>query len=391
MSDAKKVVVQLPGIAKAPSIARRYELELEALAPIGAKLVELETWDEEKFVELAKDADAILTSWGVPIGRRAIEQLERCIIIGVGSIGVDMIDVEAATEAGIVVTNTPDVFIEEVADHTLMFLLAQAKLLKTLMRFTEEGRWFEMRPVPSAIPRLWGQTLGLLGFGNVATAVARRASAFGLRMIACDPYVSELKMTAGGAEPVGFDELLARSDYLSIHAPENSETRHILGAAQFAAMKPTAVLINTARGALVDEAALIEALKSGEIAGAALDVTEKEPPDKDNPLRTMQNVMLTPHSASASTRMRKATRRRAAREVALALSGRWPMSCVNPEVLPKSPLEQWQPISMSQGVFARGRPDPRYGMVSRPCHLMRVMTWSPDHVIGRTPCCGMVS
>ena len=349
MSDAKKVVVQLPGIAKAPSIALRYELELEALTAIGVELVEGEKWDEDRFIELAKDADGILTSWGVPIRRRAIEKLERCVVIGVGSIGVDMVDVEAATEAGIVVTNVPDVFIEEVADHTLMFLLAQNRVLKTLMRFSEEGRWYEMRPVPSAIPRLWGQTIGLLGFGNVATAVARRAKPFGLRIIACDPYVSELKMPAEGVEPVLFQDLLERSDYLSIHAPDNSETHHIVGTAEFKAMKSTAVLINTSRGPLVDEAALIKALENGEIAGAGLDVTEKEPPDKDNPLRTMENVLLTPHTASASTRMRKETRRRAAREVALALTGRWPLSCVNPDVLPRSPLQRWQPHSMNRG------------------------------------------
>ena len=349
MSDAKTVVVQLPGLAKSPSIALRYELELEALTAIGAELIESEKWDEDNFIERARNADGIITSWGVPIRRRVIEQLKRCVVIGVGSIGVDMIDVDAATEAGIVVTNVPDVFIEEVADHAMMFLLAQSKLLKTLMRFSEEGRWFEMRPVPSAIPRLWGQTLGLLGFGNVATAVARRAQAFGLQCIAYDPYVSELKMTGEGVEPVAFQELLERSDYLSIHAPDNAETRHILGAAELKAMKSTAVLINTSRGPLVDEAALIKALDSGEIAGAGLDVTEQEPPEKDNPLRNMENVLLTPHTASASTRMRQVTRRRAAREVALALSGRWPLSCVNPHVVPRSPLERWQPYSMNRG------------------------------------------
>ncbi len=349
MSDAKKVLIQLSGIAKNQNIAKRYEIELELLSAIGAELIESDDFDEDKFIELARDADAILTSWGVPIRRNAIEQLNKCVVIGVGSIGVDMVDVEAATEHGIVVTNTPDIFIEEVADHTMMFLLAQSKLLKTMMRFCEEGRWFEMRPVPSAIPRLWGETLGLLGFGNVGSAVARRAKPFGIHVIAHDPYVSELKMTGEGVEPVNFRELIERSDYLSIHAPDNSETRHLLGADHFKAMKPTARIINTSRGPLIDEQALIKALQDGEIAGAALDVTEKEPPEKDSPLRTMENVLLTPHSASASTRMRIETRRRAAREVALALSGRWPMSCVNPQVLPRSPLQRWQPVSMHRG------------------------------------------
>lgn len=349
MAEVKRVVVQLPGIAKGPSIAKRYELELESLEPIGAELIESETRDEDAFIELAREADGILTSWGVTLNSRIIGELKRCVVIGVGSIGVDMVDVEAATEAGIVVTNTPDIFIEEVADHAMMFLLAQNKLLKTLMRFSEEGRWFEMRPVPSEIPRLWGQTLGLLGFGNVGCAVARRAKAFGLRIIAHDPYVSELKMTGYDVEPVSFTELLERSDYLSIHAPHNEGTHHLLGEAEFKAMKSTAVIINTSRGPILDEDAFIKALDEGEIAGAGLDVTEREPPKKDNPLRSMENVYLTPHTASASTRMRQETRRRAAREVALVLSGRWPLSCVNPEVLPRTPLHRWQPYSMDHG------------------------------------------
>lgn len=349
MANTKKVVVQLPGQAKAPNIAKRYELELEELDSIGVELVESETFEEDEFIELARDADGILTSWGVRMNQRVIRELKQCVIIGVGSIGVDMVDVDAATEAGIVVTNTPDIFIEEVADHAMMLLLAQNKLLKALMGFAEEGRWFEMRPVPSAIPRLWGQTLGLLGFGNVGVAVARRAMPFGLHVIAHDPYVSELKMTGEGVEPVSFQELIERSDYLSIHAPDNPGTHHLLGEAEFKAMKPTARIINTARGALMDEKALIKALENEEIAGAGLDVTEQEPPEKDNPLRTMENVVLTPHTASASTRMRQETRRRAAREVALVLSGRWPMSCVNPHVLPRTPLVRWQPYSMGIG------------------------------------------
>jgi D-3-phosphoglycerate dehydrogenase len=349
MPEAKKVVVQLPRKDKAPSIAKRYELELEALDPIGVELIESETFDEEKFIELAKDADGILTSWGVRLNSNVIDNLNKCVIIGVGSIGVDMVDVEAATEAGIVVTNTPDIFIGEVADHAMMLLLAQNKVLKRLMGFCEEGRWFEMRSVPSEIPRLWGQTLGLLGFGNVGVGVARRAQPFGMHVIAHDPYVSELKMSDEHVEPVSFKELIERSDYLSIHAPDNPGARHLVGEPELKAMKSTAFIINTARGPLIDEQALIKALQDGEIAGAGLDVAEQEPPKKDNPLRTMDNVIMTPHTASASTRMRIETRRRAAREVALALSGRWPMSCVNPDVLPRTPLYRWQPYSMNRG------------------------------------------
>jgi D-3-phosphoglycerate dehydrogenase len=260
-----------------------------------------------------------------------------------------MVDVEAATAAGIVVTNVPDVFIEEVADYAMMLLLNVSRLTPTMVQMARDGRWYQARPLLSRIPRVMGQTLGLFAFGNVARCTARRAKAFGMHVIAYDPYVSELEMSALGVEPVTFAELLARSDYLSIHAPHNEETEHAIDAAALARMQPTAIVVNTARGPIIDEKALIEALRSGTIAGAGLDVLEQEPPSPDNPLLHMENVVVTPHVASASTRMRPETRRRAAREVALVLKGRWPMSCVNPTVLPKVPLERWQPYPMSRG------------------------------------------
>jgi D-3-phosphoglycerate dehydrogenase len=189
----------------------------------------------------------------------------------------------------------------------------------------------------------------LYGFGNVAHCMARRAKPFGLHLIAHDPYVSEVEVTGAGVEPVGFGELLARSDYISIHAPHNEGTYHAFDAGAFARMKPAAVIVNTARGPIIDEAALVEALQGGVIAGAGLDVLEQEPPAADNPLLTMENVVVTPHVASATTRMRPETRRRVGREVALVLNGRWPMSCVNPTVLPRVPLERWQPYPMGRG------------------------------------------
>ena len=349
MADQKKVVVQLPHFAKVGDVNKRYGLELEALEPIGATIVEVKAENEEEFIEGARDADALITSWGMNITRNIIDNLDKCIAIGVASIGVDMVDVEAATDAGIVVTNTPDVFIEEVADHAIMLFLSSARRSKQMDRMVRSGDWFKGRPILSDIPRLWGQTFGLLGFGNVARATARRAKVFGTHVIAHDPYVTELKMTGEGIEPVSFGELLERSDYLSVHLPLNSETHHILSTRQFQAMKSTAVVINTGRGPLIDEAALIEALQNEEIAAAGLDVLEKEPPDPENPLFAMPNVILSPHVASATTRMRPACRRRAAREVAMALSGRWPMSCVNPTVLPRVALERWQPYPMERG------------------------------------------
>ncbi len=348
MTNRKKVAVQLPAVAQEAPVSERYALELEALAPI-ADIVEVDGSSVASFLEGARDADALITSWGIRIDKQIIAGLENCVVIGVGSVGVDMVDVDAATEAGIVVTNVPDVFIEEVADHTLMFILACARRSRIMDKMVREGDWFKGRPVLNEIPRLWGQTLGLFSFGNVATAVARRAKPFGMNVIAYDPYVSELKMTREGVEPVSFAELLERSDYLSTHSGLNEETRGRFSTAEFQAMKTTAAIINCGRGPVIDEQALIAALQSGEIAAAGLDVLEKEPPASDNPLLSMDNVLLSPHAASATTRMRPETRRRTGREVALALTGRWPMSSVNPTVLPRTRLEQWQPVPMERG------------------------------------------
>jgi D-3-phosphoglycerate dehydrogenase len=342
----KTVGIQLPKQAQNQTVEQRWALELEGLAPV-ADIVEIRADTPAEFAAGVGGLDAIITSWGLQIDRQVIGALKRCVVIGVGSVGVDMVDIEAATAAGIVVTNVPDVFIEEVADHAMMLLLDVARRTTLMARMAREGDWYGARPILSRTPRLLGQTLGLFAFGNVARCAARRAKAFGLRVIAYDPYVSELEITAAGVEPVGFGELLERSDFLSIHAPLNDETFHAIDAAALARMKRTAIVINTARGPLIDEPALIEALTGGVIAGAGLDVLEAEPPSGNNPLLTMENVLVTPHVASATTRMR--TRRRVGREVALVLRGRWPMSCVNPTVLPRVALERWQPYPMSRG------------------------------------------
>ena len=346
--NRKKVVAQLPAHVRPGDVAERYGPELEALSPI-ADLVEVQGSDAEAFARGARDADAIITSWGIQFDREIIARLEKCVVIGVGSVGVDMVDVAAATDAGIVVTNVPDVFIEEVADHAMMLLLAAGRRIRVMEKTIVSGDWYRGRGVLEAVPRLMGQTLGLFAYGNIARCTARRAMAFGMRVIAHDPYVSELTLSEDGVEPVGFTELLERSDYLSIHAPLNEETRHRFDAEAFARVKPTAVLINTARGPIVDESALIDALNGGQLAAAGLDVLEIEPIQQDNPLLQMDNVVLTPHVASATSRMRPETRRRVGREVALVLRNRWPRSCVNPTVLPKVPLERWQPYPMNRG------------------------------------------
>lgn len=340
--------MQLPRAAEVANLEQRYSLELEALAPI-ADIVEVASPSADAFVEGAADCDAVITSWGIRLDESVVSRLDKCVVIGLGSVGVDMVDVEAATEAGIVVTNTPDVFIEEVADHAMMLLLASIRRTKEQNIFAAGGDWFKGRPQLNHVPRLMGRTLGLVSFGNVARCTAARAKAFGLNVIAYDPYVSELTIGEAGVEPVGWSELLARADYISVHSPHNEETHHSLNTEAFAQMKDGVVVVNTARGPIIKEADLIEALESGKVQAAGLDVLEKEPPDADNPLLAMPNVIVTPHVASASTRMRPTARRRVGREVSLVLRGKWPMSCVNPTVLPKTPLERWQPYPMNRG------------------------------------------
>ena len=298
-----------------------YALELEALRPLGAEIVEVDAKSEDDFVTAAREADALYAK-GRRITKKIIDGLERCRVISLGSVGVDSVDVAAATARGVPVTNVPDTFIEEVA---------------------------EGRPLLYQFPRLMGQTLGLVAFGHVARGVATRAKPFGLRVIAYDPFVEELTMSRYGVEPVSLPELLAQADIVSMHAPSTPSAQHMLREEHFRAMKRTALFVNTGRGPTVDEPALIKALQEGWIAGAGLDVLEEEPVTASNPLLKMDNVILTPHVASASARFDPVRLRRVGQEIALVLSGRWPMSCVNPAVLDKSGLARWQPHSMERG------------------------------------------
>ena len=349
MTDgSKRFTVAVQKREGSPFARDGYVYEREALDPIGAEIVEVAAQTDEEFVAGARGADAIMGA-GRRMTAEIIAGLERCRVIGLASVGADTVDVEAATKAGIVVTNVPDVFVEDVADHTLALMLAAHRKLKLMDRLMRDGNWRDARPALSESPRLWGLTVGLISFGNIARAVARRCQPFGLHVIAFDPYVSELTLTGERVEPVGFREMLERSDFVSMHAPLNAETRHMMSDAQFAAMKPSAIFVNNGRGPTVDEAALIRALESGAIAGAALDVFEVEPTPADNPLLTMDTVVATPHVASATSRMLPETRRRAGREIATVLQGRWPRSAVNPTVLPRSELQRWQPYPMERG------------------------------------------
>jgi D-3-phosphoglycerate dehydrogenase / 2-oxoglutarate reductase len=325
-----------------------YGYEMEALVPIDAEIYEIPAGSEEEFIAAAKDADALYAK-GRPITKKMIDGLARCKIISLGSVGVDSVDVDAATAKGIPVTNCPDTFIEEVADHAMRLILATHGRLVEQDRMVREGRWAEGRPALLKIPRLRGLTLGLIAFGHVARAVALRAQPFGLHIIAYDPYVEEMVMTERGVEPVSLPELLARADIISMHSPATASAQRMIRDEHFAQMKPTAIYVSTGRGPTTDEAALIKALDERMIAAAGLDVLEQEPPGGNNPLLKMDNVILTAHVASATARFDPARRRRVGLELSLALTGRWPMSCVNPSVLAGGGLRRWQPVSMERG------------------------------------------
>ena len=339
-----KIVIQ-----RSPSAAGfqlgNYDLEMEALAQLEVEIKEIVSEDEDEFIAEARDADAVYVQ-RVNLTRRAIESLESCKVISTASVGVDKIDVAAATERGIPVTNVPDIFIEEVADHTMVLILATYRRVTLMDSMARDERWSQGRSVLNAFPRLFGMTLGLISFGNIARAVAHRAAPFGLRILAHDPYLSELAMTKAGVEPVGLTELLQRSDIVSMHAPATRETHHMMGEEQFRLMSPHSIFVNTSRGDTVDEKALTRALDEKWISAAGLDVLEQEPPDAGNPILEMENVILSPHVGSASARMDPERRRRVGREIALVLRGRWPRACVNPSVLPESGLVRWKPYSM---------------------------------------------
>ena len=325
-----------------------HSLEMETLANIGAEIVEV-SGSEDDLVRAAVDADAIYGKGRPRITAKVIQAGKKLKVVSLGSVGVDTVDVDAATALGIPVTNVPDTFIEEVADHAMTLILASWRRLVVQDQMVRKGDWAKARPMLYQFPRLMGMTLGFISFGHVARAVAKRAQPFGFQMLAYDPYIEELVMSGHGVQPVGYDELLQRSDIVSMHAPGTKDAHHMMKEQHFRKMKKTALFVNTGRGATVDESAMIKALQEGWIAGAGLDVLETEPVGHNNPLLGMDNVILTAHVASASNRFDTARKRRVGAELALVLSGKWPRACVTPMVLEKSKLLRWQPFSMERG------------------------------------------
>ena len=256
--------------------------------------------------------------------------MKRCRIISRFGIGVDNVDLAAATSAGIVVTKVPDYCLDEVSDHAVALLLAAVRKIPLSNAHVHAGRWEMKAVVP--IHRLRGTVLGLVGFGRIPQLVAPKAQSFGMRVVACDPFVPEEVFAREGVERVDFADLLKQSDYVSIHTPLLPETRGLFNDDVFRQMKRGAYLVNTARGPIVDEMALARALDEGRLAGAALDVMPQEPP-VGSPLLGRDNVIITPHTSFYSEESLLDLQRKAAEEVVAVLSGRPPRNPVNPEVL----------------------------------------------------------
>lgn len=311
--------------------------EQEVLNKIGVELTLAQCHTEEEVIAACKDADALISQYA-PISRNVIENLEKCKVIARYGVGFNTIDVEAATERGIIVGNVTDYCLDEVSDHTIALLLASARKITALNNAVKKGNWDFNVAVP--VFRLRGRTLGLVGLGNIPRAVAKKAQVFGLDVIAFDPFVPETVASGLGIRLVSLDELCELSDFISVHVPLNQYTKGMISVSEFNKMKKEAFIINTARGPIIDEQALIQALQEEKIAGAALDVLEVEPIAATNPLLNMDNVILTPHAAFYSVEAENELKKKTAQNVADVLSGFYPTYLVNKDVKEKVRLQE---------------------------------------------------
>lgn len=302
---------------------------------------------ESEIIAACAQADAVIGAATYQrFSREVIESLARCrLIVSIG-IGYDNLDVKAATEFGVLTANIPDYCLEEMSDHAMALILASTRKLTTLNSMVKREGW-TTDPEPNAMRHVWpamthlrGQTLGLVGLGRIAQALLSKAKGFGMRLIACDPYVDGSAMTRLGVEKVDLDRLLEESDVISLHAPLTPQTAGMFGPREFARMKPTALLINTARGGLIDHAALYQALVEGKLAGAAIDVVDTLPIMPNDPLLMMENVIVTPHSAHASVSSMMTLLNRPGEEIARVLRGEWPIGLLNPAAKKKY-REKW--------------------------------------------------
>ena len=304
-------------------------LERETLSVCDTELIATHCSTEADVLAATTNADAIITEYA-PITRGVIQAARKCKIISLNAAGYDNVDVKAASDEGVIVANVPDYCYDEVADHAMALLLACARKIVRFCRDTSCKIW-DFKSA-GKIRRIRGQTLGLIGFGGVARNVGRKAKAFGLNIIAYDPYVAEEVFKQEHVERISLEGVLKKADFVSIHIPKTKETEGLIGEKQLRMMKPNSHLINTSRGGIVDEEALSRAVKEGAIEGAALDVLECEPADFSSPLFECENMIITSHCAFYSEEAMIEVRRRAVEAVVSVLSGEWPKNVVNREL-----------------------------------------------------------
>jgi D-3-phosphoglycerate dehydrogenase len=304
--------------------------EKEEFSQIGVELTLVQVLREKDLIRFCKDADGLLNQYAL-LTQKVLENLPKCKVISRYGVGVDSVDLKAATDLGIIVANVPDYCIDEVASHTVAIMLTLARKTAFFDRKVKSNQWDFRQGTP--IHRIQGKTLGLIGCGKIGLEVAKRISAFGVKVMTFDPY---LEKAPEGIESKDFDTVLKECDFISIHCPLNDSTRHLIGEKEFKKMEKKPLLINTSRGPIVDEKALIQALREGLLSGVGLDVLEKEPPDSQGPLLKMENVVLSPHVGFYSVESISELKRRTAKNVADVLMGKWPGSVVNREVRGKT-------------------------------------------------------
>jgi D-3-phosphoglycerate dehydrogenase / 2-oxoglutarate reductase len=308
----------------------------EIFGPIGGELVQVPVFTEEDIIKNGAGADAALVSAIEPYTARVIRNLPKCRIIARTGIGYNNIDAEEATRQGIAVAIVLDASVSEVSDQAMAFPLAFSRRIFPVTQAVREGLWIAgskgMEKARGKMFRLTEQTLGIVGVGRIGTRLAMKARPFGLRVLGYDPYLSAEELKSREAEKVDFANLLQHSDYISIHAPLSAETKNMFGLKEFKQMKPSAVIINTARGAIIDEKALCQALAEGVIAGAGLDVTNPEPPSSENPLLRFDQVLVTGHFAYYSETSVRELHIKSAEAIVSAMQGKFPPFLANPEV-----------------------------------------------------------
>jgi len=318
-----------------------FPVERAMLAEFGAEMTATDAMDEEGLISATRDADAVLVN-RAQITRRVIENMRRCQVILRKGVGYDVLDVDAATEHDILICTLPDIWTDEVANQAMGLLLACNRRLLALDRSLRAGGWRSYKQIH--IGQLRDETLGIVGFGRIGSAVARRAVPFGMEILAYDPYLTQPPAREAGVRMVSaLDEILERADFMSLHCPLTTETHHLIDEPRLRRMKQTAYVINTSRGPVIDQPALMRALQEGWIAGAGLDVFEEEPPARDDRLLQMDNVVLAPHNGFYSDPSVERMHVRSAEEVIAVLSGCWPRGLLNTEL--RSRLQRKEPGS----------------------------------------------